>query len=361
MRAVLEKEYDVDGTRTKVEVVMRESLPDLFRQMRDPNTHLIVYSGHSSYGRNVTNVVPSGAPQVGGKVFIGLHCGGGKGVHNAIRCRYPHVHVVQSKNSSRDYEDRDTFLNVLDGFARREEWPQISARNRSSNSDNYYFPTDTLYRKRAEDLDGDGVTDLWDRVVSYNSFAPKAEVRDQMTPRDPGHPITELDGRNFMGAVYRFLRLACANVWADEAREQGVLADGFYDGAPSDPIFRSTALDDGRIRLELNRHYAHASEEVLGPILHYELGRACAAIEHLSESEAKMCGLMMAAKCLSVDDGNLEREIWQHFLDFEKLPRSIVFDDVVAALKTDPDWTAGSEESMKALAETFERKNVELA
>lgn len=356
----MKKTFVENGVETKVELDMHNGKDAIFKRMRDPRVHVVVYSGHASYGRNVTNALRDGAPQAGAKAFFGLHCGGGKGVHNALRGQYPDLHIVQSRNSSYAHQDRTTFLNALRGFARREDWKTIGDYNRRTNSNNYYYPTDTLYRKAAEDRDKDGKLDLWDRVVNYNAFAPKAEIRDQLTSRDPGVPSDRLDGRAFSGAVQRLIRLAGYNEWAQDLENQGVVARGFYDGGAADPIFEQRGVDQDKVEIRLNRHYAHAGEETLGAVLHYRMGRSWAEDAGLAPRDQKLVGLLLASKCLYVDDSNLDGDIWSELLEFEKLPAAIRYNDVLASVREDEHMSAGSAMSLRSLSEKLERQGVQL-
>jgi hypothetical protein len=351
------KHYD-----TTAELVMHDGPAGMFQKMSDPNVQGVVYSGHANYGREVPSHLPDAAPQNGAKVFFGLQCGG-KGVHNALLEKYPDLQVVASRNSSYGYQDRATLLNTLEGISRREPWTQISTKN-ERNSDNYYFPTDTLISKRALDQDGDGKADAWDRVVNYNAFHPQETLSKQLTPMDSGKSPDQLDGRALQGSVLRFWRMAGYNEWAEGMKDQGVVADGFFKGKKTDPLMKLTEVqgEDGKsvYKLQVNSQYAHASEEVLGAALHYELGRTFAEKGGLSKGDAKAAGLLMAAEALKIDTGDHEQETWKALLDYAKLPAGVKYEDADAANSTNETYSAGAADTLKLFKESLKAANLKL-
>jgi hypothetical protein len=359
----LSKKLVNNGVETNVEMKMYNGPNGIFRKMNDPSTQIVIYSGHADYGRNVQRQLQNGTPQIGAKVFFGLQCGG-KGVHNDLLARYPDLQVVQSRNSSYGGEDRRTLMNALDGFARRATWIDMSSENSRNNSDNYYYPSDTRFQKKAEDLDGDGKADLWDRVVSYNSFRPQAELQKQLSPIDPGQPAALLEGRPIHGALARFHRIAGYNEWAEELQDQRFINHGYYEGTKEDPIVRVKELDadeEGpRFRVDVNKLYAHATEETLGAALHFVLGRFCAEREGLNAGDAKGSGLLMAAKCLSIDNGSVEQEVWKALLACFGLPAGISYSDTLSIAKKDDNMSAGTSATLRALKESLQARGLAL-
>lgn len=347
--------------QTEVELTMHDGPQELFEKMNDPKTHMVVYSGHANYGREVPSHLRGAPEQAGAKAFFLLQCGG-KGVHDAVLERYPDLQVVSSKNSSYASQDHETFLNALEGISKRQPWSQISTQNTRRNSDNYYFPSDTLLAKRALDRDKDGKVDSWDRVVNYDTFHPQAHVSAQLTPQDPGKAADVLDGRAVHGAILRFQRLAGYNQWAQPMQNQGVLNAGYYEGAPTDPLVKLTPVrgeDGGEVyKLQVNKHYAHATEETLGAALHYELGRYFAQREGLSPGDAKAAGLLMAAKAIDVDTGQLDRETWKALLDHAQLPPSIKLADAQNANHADEHFSAGGAHTLSLFKESLQSVGV---
>lgn len=356
-----------DGTvqrfETRVELTMHDGPSGMFDQMNDPSVQIVTYSGHANYGRQVPSHLPSAPGQNGAKLFVGLQCGG-KGVHNALRARYPEMQVVSTKNSSYGYQDRKTFLTTLEGISQRLPWSQISVRNRSDNSDNYYFPSDTLLAKRAEDRDGDGKVDSWDRVVSFDTFNPQAHVSKQLTAKDPKVPADKLDGRALHGAVLRFHRMAGYSQWAEDYQDQKVLNAGFYEGTKKDPLLKLTPVagedGEGLYRLQINKFYAHATEETLGAALHYELGRHFAQKAGLPASDAKAAGLLMAAKALDVDTGELDSETWKALLEYAQLPSKISLQSAKDANHESSAYPAGSASTLASFKQALARDHISL-
>lgn len=359
----LKKKLEHNGVETNVELKMYNGPAGIFRKMNDPSTNIVVYSGHADYGRNVQRQLQGGAPQIGAKAFFGLQCGG-KGVHNDLLARYPNLQVVQSRNASYGGEDRNTFMNALDGIARRATWIDMSTENRRNNSDNYYYPSDTRFQKKAEDLDGDGKADLWDRVVSHNTFRPQAEIQKQLTAIEPGQPAALLEGRPIHGALSRFHRIAGYNEWAEELQDQRFINHGYYEGTKNDPIVRVSEMDrdeEGpRFKVEVNKFYAHANEETLGAAVHFVLGEYCGKREGLNAGDAKGSGLLMAAKCLSVDNGSVEQEVWKALLAHFGLPAGISYSETLACAKKDEHMSAGTTATLASLKQGLQARGIAL-
>ncbi len=364
----LERERQLnDGTTQKfvtdVELKMHNGPQGMFDHMNDPSVAGVVYSGHANYGREVPSHLGGAPAMSGAKAFFALQCGG-KGVHNALVEKFPDLQVVSSKNSSYGYQDRKTLMNTIDGIAGRLPWSQISTKNASSNVDNYYFPSDTLISRRAQDRDHDGVADSWDRVLTVNPFHPQAAIDAQLTPKDPLKPVEQLDGRALTGSVLRFWRMAGYNEWAMPLKDQGLVGAGFFAGKKTDPIFKveSKGGEDGKpvLEVKVNSQYSHASEEVLGAALHYELGRQMASKAGLSASDAKAAGLLMAAEALNVDTGDHNDETWSALLKFNGLPANITHADAMAANSQDEELSAGGPRTLELFKATLKAKGVSL-
>jgi len=351
-----------ERVETPVELVMHNGTSDMFKKMDDPGVQMVVYSGHANYGREVPSHVADGTPMRGDKVFAGFQCGG-KGTQNAIADRYPDMQHVQSKNSSYGYQDRQTMMNMLEGISRRESWASMSKTNQDNNSSNYYFPSDTYINKRALDRDHDGKVDDLDRVVNYNHFRPDAPIETQLTPTDPGKPADQLDGQPLHNSVLRFHRMAGYNSWLHDYKDQKVLNDGYFDGGATDPLYRlqKEQRSDGAeiYRLQVNKQYAHANEEVLGAALHYELGRKFAAEQGLDDKDAKLAGLAMATKALDVDNGASESAAFKTLLKYAGLPKDIDYYDMITACHSDSDNDAGSPQVLAKMKETLRDKHID--
>ena len=368
MKRRYEKERALnDGTTEKyvtdVELVMHNGPSGMFENMGDPSVKAVAYSGHANYGREVPSHLAGAPGMAGAKAFFSLQCGG-KGVHNALLEKFPDLQVVSSKNSSYGYQDRATLLNTLEGIAGRLPWSQISTQNASRNSDNYYFPSDTLISRRAQDRDGDGRADAWDRVLTVNPFHPQADIDAQLTARAPEQAPEALDGRALTGATIRFWRMAGYNQWAQGLKDQGVLGAGFYAGKKTDPLFKFEDVrgEDGAkvVKVQVNQHYAHASEEVLGAALHYELGRRAAEQGGLAASDAKAAGLLMAAKALDIDTSYHDEDAWKALLKFAGLPETVSYQDAMHANHEDEHFSAGGARTLETFKQALAAKQITL-
>jgi hypothetical protein len=363
----LTRHYDEERAgekfETDVELVMHNGPQGMFDHMNDPSVKAVVYSGHADYGREVPSHLANSPDMKGDKAFFALQCGG-KGIHDALLEHFPDLQVVASKNSSYGYQDRATFLNSLEGISKRLPWSQISTQNASRNSENYYFPSDTLISRRAQDRDHDGNADAWDRVMNVNPFHPEAEIAAQLTPKSPGRRADEIDGRAVTGAMLRYWRMAGYNEWAKDQENQGVVSKGFYEGKKTDPLFRTTEVNgpDGKkvLQLQVNSQYAHASEEVLGAAMHYELGRMAAKKSGLSDGDAKAAGLLMAAKALDIDTAYDDEDAWHVLLKYAELPQTIPYGLAMSANHGSEEFPAGSAATLAVFKESLKAEGITL-
>jgi hypothetical protein len=187
--AVLQKTVkDDQGRETQITLKCRNATSGVFNKMSDPDTHVVVYSGHANWGRLIRDNLKSGPEQKGDKLTMILQCCG-RGILDDMAAKYPDTQVVTTKFSSYGNEDQNTMLKTLDGIGKRQPWQTISKTingdswNNSRRNDT--FPPDMLFRKRQLDRDKDGMADAWDKVVNFNTFNVPEDVQASFTPRKP--------------------------------------------------------------------------------------------------------------------------------------------------------------------------------
>jgi hypothetical protein len=68
----------------------------------------------------------------------------------------------------------------------------------------------------------------------------------------------------------------------------------------------------------------------------------------------------MAAKCLSVDNGGLDREVWRATLAHFGLPSGISLSETTAIAKRDEHMSAGTAVTLRALIESLALRGIAL-
>lgn len=351
---------DGPAIKTKFEITMHNGDAELFTKMNDPKVQMIVYSGHSNYGRAVPGRLSKGTALSGDKVFMGFQCGG-KGTQDPIADKYPGLTQIQTKNSSYGNQDRQTFKTIVDGIAHRTDWAG-AVKGRSFN---YYGPADRRTYESALDRDQDGRADVFDRVANHDLEQPEApKVKDQLKPVVTSTAAHNLDGSALHAVGLRFHRMIGYSEYADHLENQSVLNDGFFEGGVDDPLLKLVQQPDfdgnKQFRMSINKSYASASEAVLGAAVHFELGRRFAASEGgYNPQQATAAGLLLVSKALSVDtDYRGDSKIFDALTKYAGI-EGVSLRDVDRARAIDHDLSGG-EAQVKALIDTLAKRGVKL-
>ncbi len=351
---------DGPAIKTKFEITMHDGRRGLFTKMNDPDVHMVVYSGHSDYGRAVPGQLRDGTDLVGDKVFMGFQCGG-KGTQDPLADKYPGLTQIQTKNSSYGYQDRKTFSTLVEGIARRADW----AGTMKGRSFNYYGPADRKTNESALDRDQDGRADIFDRVASHDLEEPNSmKVKDQLKPVATSTAAYKLDGSALHAVGLRFHRMIGYSEYAEHLKDQSVLNDGFFEGGPDDPLLKLAQQPDvdgkKQFRMSINKSYANASEAVLGAAVHFELGRRFAASEGgYSPQQATAAGLLLVSKALSVDLSYYgDSKVFDALTKYAGI-EGVSLRDVDRARAVDHDLSGGKAQ-VKALLDALAERGVKL-
>ena len=175
--------HTATATRGRLKVKVYKGDDRIFRHMKDPNVHVVIFSGHSNVG-GVNELSLKGAPkQKGDKLVLLLQCAGVQTMP-LVGARYNRAHLITTKSSSYASADWNIIRSVLDGAERGESYGQIRghARRRGDIS-NYLFP-DHLRSAKYWDMDRDGHLDN-----ARGRLADKRYNVQQGTTRTPGQKL----------------------------------------------------------------------------------------------------------------------------------------------------------------------------
>ncbi|MHC4830605.1 MAG: hypothetical protein ACYTFT_09685, partial [Planctomycetota bacterium] len=101
-KLVFQKTITKNGVDTKFEIEMVPHQANLYDQVEEGDSHMVVYSGHSNWGNNMRESldrVTSGADGGADKLVFTELCVG-KGEIQAFRDKFPNAHLVTTYNSS---------------------------------------------------------------------------------------------------------------------------------------------------------------------------------------------------------------------------------------------------------------------
>ena len=372
---LLEKTYVRDGQETTFQVRIRPFRADMFKRDDDPDTDMVIYTGHSNWGRNMRDSLKEVAHANGGegKLILADLCVG-KGEMQQVKDKFPGADLVTTHNSSyfipgsatreAESEGINAILTTFEGIANRAPYSEIAEGVRLNNpwggthasngvDNNFIFPGDEIVRRRVLDRDHDGQADILDRVVDFNSFAPETDAaRDFEAIK--GRPAATLDGTKAHFAAMTVTRLGCySQELAGVTKDGRVTPAGLFDPAPGETrLFRFEHGElHGRpsITMKMNAHHAHASEEALRAAASYEFARFVQGDEG-DPLRNRLNALVFASHSLYTDSGGRDGQIWDAFLKAKGLP-AIERRIVEAAKGADSHYYSGSKAASEQLRE----------
>lgn len=371
---ILEKTYKVGGDQdTTFRVRLRSFRSDMFKRVDDKDTDMVIYTGHSNWGRNMRDSLEGLGSEVGGKDKLVLSdlCVG-KGEMQQFKDKFPNADLVTTHNSSyfipgapgreASSEGINTILATFEGIAYRAPYADIAREVRANNpwtslhagngvDNNFIFPGDEIVRRRVLDRDHDGQADILDRVVDFNSFKPKTDAARDFEPI-AGRPAAIQDGTKAHFAAMTVTRLGCYSQQFDSFTKDGrVIPGGMFDPKPGETaMFRFAKGEvEGResITMTMNAHYAHSSEEALRAGASYEFARFVEG-DSGDPVNNRLNALIFASHSLHTDVSRRDKEVWSALLTAKGLP-DIKRSDVESSKGADHDYYSGSEAASKSL------------
>jgi hypothetical protein len=370
---IFEKTYEKNGVETKFRVRMRPFHLDMFKRVEDTDTDMVIYTGHSNWGRNMRGSLKGIDNPTGGKDKLVLTdlCVG-KGEMQQFKDKFPNADMVTTFNSSyfipgtadreANSEGINSILATFDGIAERAPYSEIAEDVRRANpwghthrregvDNNFIFPGDEVVRRRVLDRDHDGQADILDRVVDFNSFKPETDAARDFTPVE-GRPAAIQDGTKLHFAAMTVTRLGVYSGILDKETTDGrVTPGGLFDPAVGETdMFRFERQAIGGkpgIVMTMNSQYAHASEESLRAGACYEFARYIQG-DAGNGVDNRLNALMFASHSLKTDTAGGDTATWNALLKAKGMP-AINRRDVETAKSSDHDYYSGSDEAVKAL------------
>ena len=368
---ILEKDVaGPGGVVTKVRLKMVNGEHGTFDDMKDPEAHVVAYSGHSGWGKNMPRQLKN-SPDMSDppKVLIINQCCG-QGITNKVRDRYPDADLLTTRYSSYEHEDHFAFKSFLTGVAGRKSWDDIhttiAGGGSSNRRNNYITPSDELTRMKTYDRDHDGRSDLLDRLFDFDSFDVPGDTatafvpsttsnRDKVLSVERVHNASQIINTSLGFSDYlKHIEVENAFVGgatftaqpgtAEDARMVRIVekkVDLKAMGVDVSKAHNGSQGTQTMYELPLNTRFAHASEEVVKAVGFMEVAMKFG--DGGSRADKALQGLMLVAHTLNVDEEfGREDEIFTNLLKHYGLPETLTYSDARRFLSADSHVYAGS-------------------
>lgn len=309
-RVVLTKELtDPSGKHKPItaNVTLSKGAENVFRDMKDPDTQMVVYSGHAQLGAVVSGSLPLAKGKMAGTKLVQLYqCRGSQTVGD-VAARFPGAHTTATFTSSYDHDDNQVLTRTFEMIAARGDYGamrnQLKKDGLWQTSRNYMLPDDARLLA-ARDEDRDGFRDA--NPVGVDRFFDPRRAKDDggRTDYRPGPSIDpeRISGEKVAHAI------SYANTafyyFAEENRQAPLTYDktdrivpgGWFQSSGNEPIRVAEKVRDGKVWYEVsvNSRYADQSKEAISGLALYELQRHLCVKDHGKFTEAdKLRGLQL--------------------------------------------------------------------
>ncbi|MCB9637706.1 MAG: hypothetical protein H6727_02230 [Myxococcales bacterium] len=378
---ILEKTYEKNGVETNFRMNFRTNRNDMFKEVGQEDTHIVIYSGHSGWGRNVRDSL-QGAPKASGEgQLIMTNLCVGKGELQQMKDKFPDAQVITTYNS--EYfqqggtaESHFAMKELFEGIAERRGYEGIAEDVRTANpwssshrreegiDNNFIFPTDLKVRRQHLDLDHDGQADVFDRMVNFNTFDVKTDTAREFQAIQPSRSSDELVGTKIHFAAMSTNRISIYNELLEHRNGTAeVVPAGYHDAEPGETgMFRFTKnAAEGTVEMSMDSRFAHMSEEALRMASAYEYALYKGQSDTswpLKGADDKLHALVFAAQSLNTDSGYRDSAVWGEFLKAYNLP-NISLSTVKPTIEADEHYYSGSRASVNALRGKLDASMVE--
>lgn len=372
---ILRKTYEKNGVETNIDLHFRHNSNDMFKSIDDKDVDMVIYSGHSGWGKNVRDSLKNLEAGSGDGKLVMTNLCVGKGELQQMRDKFPDAQVITTYNS--EYfrqggtaESHYVMNDVFEGIAARRGYSEISESSRRNNpwtsshkreegiDNNFIFPTDLSLRRKLLDQDHDGQADVFDRMVNFNSFNVQEDTAREFSPIPPARAANELVGTKLHFAAMSTNRISIYNELLHERNGKAEIAPGGYYApeAGEKGMFRFERADGDTVNMSMNANYAHTSEEALRMASAYEyslfkgqepgwpLGR--------ERTDNILHSLVLASQSLNSDSGYRDSAVWGEFLKAYNLP-NIPLSTVASARDVEHEYYSGSQASVEQLKRTL--------
>ncbi len=374
-RVVLETtETNPDGEEIKIRLTMVRGAAGTFDDMDDEKTHIVAYSGHSSWGKKMPKALKNAPDAAGDKKLIVINQCCGQGIINKVRDKYPSSDLMTTRYSSYESEDHFALNTLLTGVVDKSCWESIhyniSGEPWHNSRNNYITPADEFTRIKTRDRDHDGKADILDRLYDFNTFDVQTDTDEAFKPQPASRRNEVLSGERVHNSSQIVNTTLGFSEYLDHmSRENAFIGGGFFQpeagSAESKKMVRivereismsemSLNTDKGNVEgdkqklyeVQLNKEFAHASEETVKAATFMEVSMKYG--NGKTKAERALQGLMLVAHSVDVDvEYGRERMIFDNLVKHYGLPEDLSFDEAKRFLKADSHVYAGSNKGLR--------------
>jgi hypothetical protein len=279
---VLEKKNpNAPGGEVSIRIELVQTHDGIFQDMDDDDVNMVVYTGHSNLGGNVSEELRLGTEEKSSKLVMLAMCRGKQNMFEVAN-KYPSAHFLTTDAPSYFSSVMPMSLGMVEGALNLVDYDKMKAdtpRIWDTNGNNNYFYPNEPRRYAYYDLDKDGVIDSRgahvDRLYDIALKMPTAQRTDGVV-RATTESADDFDGTNVLHAV-QFLN-TLMNYHVEKGHHTSAfkhgdgdnfLSGGWFDGPTSEKV-RLHKKPDGKVEVQVNKGLADQSWAVLGAIVQFE-------------------------------------------------------------------------------------------
>lgn len=283
-------------------VVLRQDDQNVLRDIDDPATNMIIYSGHSQLGGIMDAAVAAAPKEMKGTKMIELFNCRGKQNAPDLLAKFPGAHVTNTFSSAYGSDDKQVLDATLQTIAARADYSDVKKRLDGANmlqpESNYMLPNDKR-NLAARDDDRDGLVDLSaigpDRFFDPGKVAMRGGAHVFSPAAIDDDPQT-LSGAKLSHAVgyanTTFFYYAEANKRAPltVAQSDKMIPGGWFVGPPEEKVRITEVKKDGVTyqQVSVNSKLSSRSREVITSTVLMETQKYLAVKDHGKVTEKDM-------------------------------------------------------------------------
>ncbi len=279
---ILEKTNNgAPGGPVSARVEVKRTHDGIFQKMDDPKTNVVLYTGHSNLGGNVSEELRLGPEEKSSKLILLAMCRGKQNMAEVAN-KYPSSHFITTDQPSYFSSVMPIAMNVVDSALNLRDFDGM-AKSAPPISDagggkNYFYPNEER-RYAYYDVDKDGLVDgkgaNVDRLFNISLRPPETRRTDGVV-RPNALNARDIDATwvdhatSFLNTITSYHVDHGGNTSKFAAKDMDNWKPaGFFDGPVTEKV-RLSKNADGTVGVAVNKGLSDQSWAVVGTIVQYE-------------------------------------------------------------------------------------------
>lgn len=272
------------GKDIKAKVELSKTHENIFRDMNDPDVHLVIYSGHAQLGGVAEASLATGPREGAGTKLVQMYSCRGKQTAGEILEKYPHAHLTTTESSAYGSDDADVLdatwkmLESRGGYG--DAYKSLRSGEMLQPKSNYIFPNDPRMLA-SRDTDNDGMKDLGP-LGADKFFDPskrsvvggKLDLKARAVSTDPEKLSGDKVDHAVSYANTAFFYFAEENGAAPLTLPQSdrFVPKGWFKGEGDEVVRIKPTRKDGHTyyEMQVNSRYSGQSQEALAAMVLFE-------------------------------------------------------------------------------------------